>query len=555
MPILNQNHIGHQPSSFKQMKLSNKILSSLIIIICLNSCVLSSSLVILPFHYINSKTNTSSPITTTPRDYFESFLKHSLYTTIKINNKPLNFHLTLDRHTTYISEKTLQEIDPKSAEIKEDEDLYSLEYIGILRAKYTKSSFSFFTNNTQNITTNNYSFFMMRKRTDDSDYIINLKYLATEDTEIGLNVYKGNKREKVDVEEDDPFDPYYDEEDDSDKEDEEYPFGPYDSEEDEDNEEKKRKIKLGEKYVNKNNGYLIEQNTNLITQLKKNNYISSYAFMITYDNKNEEKGKITIGGLPHEYDPRHYSQKYFIYNKAFFGNGYGNWGFTFQDIIYNGIKYVSLKGAEISLDFGFILAMNNFRELLNEQFFQKEGIVNYCNEEQIDSYYVKYCEENVIKDFKTISFVLSDKFSDYNQSNILEFDYKDLFVKAPGDNNLYYFQIVFKDGFDNWKLGRPLFKKYPTIFDQDKKIFGFYKEKGEYNIEENDTNGGGLSLAWIMVIILAICLIVLGFAFVKVLPYIKRNKRANELDDEYDYVTGISMKKEDNKNFINGSVN
>ena len=150
---------------------------------------------------------------------------------------------------------------------------------------------------------------------------------------------------------------------------------------------------------------------------------------------------------------------------------------------------------------------------------------------------------------------MSDKFSDYNQSNILEFDYKDLFVKAPGDNNLYYFQIVFKDGFDNWKLGRPLFKKYPTIFDQDKKIFGFYKEKGEYNIEENDTNGGGLSLAWIMVIILAICLIVLGFAFVKVLPYIKRNKRANELDDEYDYVTGISMKKEDNKNFINGSVN
>ena len=146
MPILNQNQIGHKPSSFKQMKLSNKILSSLIIIICLNSYILSSSLVILPFHYINSKTNTSSPITTTPRDYFESFLKHSLYTTIKINNKPLNFHLTLDRHTTYISEKTLQEIDPESAEIKEDEDLYSLEYIGILRAKYTKSSFSFFTN-------------------------------------------------------------------------------------------------------------------------------------------------------------------------------------------------------------------------------------------------------------------------------------------------------------------------------------------------------------------------------------------------------------------------
>ncbi len=534
------------------MKLSNKILTSFIIIICIQSYILPSTLVILPFHYINSKTNTSSPITTTPRDYFESFLQQGLYTTININNKPVNFHLTLDRHTTYISEKILQEIDPKSAEIKEDEDLYSLDYIGILNAKYTESSFSFLTNNTQNITTNNYSFFMMRKKADEWDYFIRYNYLVAQDTEIGLNVYKGNRKQKVDVEEDDPYyDVYgYDYE----REEEEYPYGPYDPEERENN--KKNKLKnFGEKYINKNNGYLIEQNTNIIEQLKKQKYISSYAFMITYDNKNEEKGKITIGGLPHKYDPSHYSPKYLIYNQAFFGNGFGKWGFNFKDIVYNGVKFDSFRSAEISLDFGFILAMNNFRVFLNKQFFEKEEYAKYCKEEIIESYYVKYCEENVIKNFKNISFAFPDTFNDYNQSNILEFDYKDLFVKAPGDNNnLYYFQIVFQEGYYYWKLGRPLFKKYPTIFDQHKKIFGFYKETGEYNDDEktdgNDTKEGGLLLIWIMMIILfTVCLlIVLVFVFVKVLPYIKEKKRAK---DNFDYLAGISMKEENRKDLIN----
>ena len=62
-------------------------------------------------------------------------------------------------------------------------------------------------------------------------------------------------------------------------------------------------------------------------------------------------------------------------------------------------------------------------------------------------------------------------------------------------------------------------------------------------------------MAWVMVIILSICLIGLGFAFYKVLPYIKKKKRANELDDDYEYNTGISMKKEENNNLINEEIN
>ena len=101
-----------------------------------------------------------------PADYCKYYLNGALYTTIEINNKPVKFHLTLDRHISYISEKTLSEIDPESAFVETNEELYSLEYIGIYRAKYAKSSFSFKSNITQNISLNNYTFFIVRQQTD-----------------------------------------------------------------------------------------------------------------------------------------------------------------------------------------------------------------------------------------------------------------------------------------------------------------------------------------------------------------------------------------------------
>ena len=231
------------------------------------------SLVILPFTYINNKTDISSKTAKTPNEYFQYFFKGLVYTTINVNNKPLKFHLSFDRYTTYISEKTLLEIDPKSAEIQKKEELYSLDYIGISRAKYANSSFTFLTNETQNVSINNYSFFMDRKRSDVFDNVIISNYYAIESEEIGFNLLKGNKIKKVIVEEEeiDPYDKDYDD--------------------DEDDEP------IGERYVLENNGYLLEENTNLITQLKNRNYISSEVFMLKIDENNAEKGEIIIGGI------------------------------------------------------------------------------------------------------------------------------------------------------------------------------------------------------------------------------------------------------------------
>ena len=76
-----------------------------------------------------------------------------------------------------------------------------------------------------------------------------------------------------------------------------------------------------------------------------------------------------------------------------------------------------------------------------------------------------------------------------------------------------------------WILGKPLFKKCQMVFDQEKKIFGFYKEIGEYEYEEKKSNGNsGRSIPWIIIVILLIIISILGFLFYRKFQLNKRKK-------------------------------
>ena len=131
-----------------------------------------------------------------------------------------------------------------------------------------------------------------------------------------------------------------------------------------------------------------------------------------------------------------------------------------------------------------------------------------------------------------------------NNSKI-EFDYNDLFIQSKTNSNLYYFQIIFVEISNKWVLGRPLFKKYPFIFDQDSKKFGFYLETGKYDISNNKNKSKNIPWSLIIIIILSICVIILSMALYKALPLIcKRKKKANELDDDFIYETKENKNEE-----------
>ena len=130
----------------------------LLLILSLNfQIILIHSYITLPFEYINKETNTNIPNITSVASYFKSYIENSIYSTIKVNNKNIKFHITFDRYATYISKSTLDQlgINP-SLEYDEEKEvkLYSLEYIGITRTSFAKGSFDFLQNNTQNININ-----------------------------------------------------------------------------------------------------------------------------------------------------------------------------------------------------------------------------------------------------------------------------------------------------------------------------------------------------------------------------------------------------------------
>ena len=86
------------------------------------------------------------------------------------------------------------------------------------------------------------------------------------------------------------------------------------------------------------------------------------------------------------------------------------------------------------------------------------------------------------------------------------------------------------------------------VFDQEKKIVGFYKETGVYEYDEkkgNNNTGSKNTLPWILVWILFFGLIILGVLFYKkVINGLRRKKIANELED--DFVYELSVKKNSN---------
>ena len=82
-----------------------------------------------------------------------------------------------------------------------------------------------------------------------------------------------------------------------------------------------------------------------------------------------------------------------------------------------------------------------------------------------------------------------------------------------------------------WFLGEPFLKKYTFSFNQENKLMGFYK-----NIIVNNN----YSYTWVLITILILICLFLTFLLVKNVINKPRKLRANELEDNYDYISKIN---------------
>ena len=164
-------------------------------------------------------------------------------------------------------------------------------------------------------------------------------------------------------------------------------------------------------------------------------------------------------------------------------------------------------------------------------------------------YNVISCDKNFNTDnFPNLYFYNTD----YNYT--FKLTHKDLF-QIRGDR--IYFLVIFDENSDNsWKFGKLFMQKYFFNFDVESRTIGFYTdlndssddEKNENKKNDNSTSTSSSSSLWILWVVLLIITGVACFLLGRIIYNKNRKKRANELEDDYEY-----KEKNNDENFVNDS--
>ena len=135
-----------------------------------------------------------------------------------------------------------------------------------------------------------------------------------------------------------------------------------------------------------------------------------------------------------------------------------------------------------------------------------------------------YCDKNIkLEDFYNLTF----KSKEFNYTFVL--NYNDLFLEI--NNKIYFLMFFRKDTTEFfWIFGEPFFKKYQIIFDEEKGIIGFYNLK--------KIKAFNYSLLFIFLLIILVILLI--SVIIRMIIIKPRKLRANELEDNYDYIQKIN---------------
>ena len=291
-------------------------------------------------------------------------------------------------------------------------------------------------------------------------------------------------------------------------------------------------------------GYLTEIES-FISQLKNNKLINKKVFFIKY-NDNDDNGEIVFGAFPHELKDKYckncIEEEYIEGDNVYTSDIQIVW--SIKGYIYSGEKLMFnyLSSIDFELNQGFIIGSYIYKKEILNNFFNEKISKEECFTQEI--YQQKrafdgfYCKKDIdITKFESLKIIL-DKIK-YK----IEFTYDDLFTM---NGDYLYFNVLFTQEEDEFKndfiLGKPVFKKYPLVFDfvrRSEKI-GFYnnlsfKKKGD-NVNNINNEGKGSSKK------LTIILIIIGIIIICLLIFIinrycqrPRKQKVNELIEFFDY--------------------
>ena len=277
-----------------------------------------------------------------------------------------------------------------------------------------------------------------------------------------------------------------------------------------------------------------------------------------------------------------------------------DWGINFQayyeQVRDNEKNNIFIGNSIFEFDFSINTIIGTFEYFRNIQrdFFNKYINNNICKTSFmggiIYKYIYCYSEMFTINDLKTFP---SLNFKNKDLRYIFSLNYQDLFY-LTSDKKYYIFNIIITNNYENddseneekWVLGLPFWKKYQFSFDIDNKLLYFYNKDGKFldktmqtiiedneninndtniinnqRITNDDTNKKRqikeeIKISKLIFIIILGLFFSLLFCFLAFLVrktlfkkgyILMRNKKANELEDEYSYTSkNDDLQKEKN---------
>ena len=206
--------------------------------------------------------------------------------------------------------------------------------------------------------------------------------------------------------------------------------------------------------------------------------------------------------------------------------------------------------SELNFDFDVIIANKQFENELKLKFLKNFIIFEKCFKDTIKldiNYYNEliyyYCDINI----KNILYEILPSIKLFSKDLNYTFEItKDDLFKINKD--YIYINILFDYGKNYWILGKPISLKYPFVFNQDTKKIGLYRNYNKNKIinKQKDSYYYKKFMKIFLIIIFGLSLIFIGFILGKKIYQMKRKKRANELNDSYEYINENEHKNKNN---------
>jgi hypothetical protein len=349
---------------------------------------------------------------------------------------------------------------------------------------------------------------------------------------------------------------------------------------------------IGELGLNSKFGLNDKNCPNFMSELKKKKDIKEKIFSLVY--KHGTKGNLFIGNSLYNINGDIYKKNNFFkinvikdkngvkwninFDKLYIHDLYLEGNNTLSNKANEGKIYLNTKQVNIKIDQKIMIGTSEYKKMIDNLYFNKLIKSNICKYEIVPfnsrNYYIYSCTALLFATFESV-YPDDDFYQEpiYHylhfpslifQSDTLKYSfelkYEDLFQLSGGR---FYFMVIFDSDEENknsqeWTIGEQFIKKHTFSFNIDRKSILFYNEKQfNDNFEENDAieydnleKKENKNIFIIILIVAGICFSILSF-YLGIKIRERRKKRANELRDEYEYVS----ERETNNMSINSTNN